>query len=84
MRILGLAILCLAIAACDSESTNAGRYQQITNPPVVSCTSESRFTAPDCGLMILDTKTGTIFIREMSDWREENPHTGLVEEHPLK
>jgi hypothetical protein len=34
--------------------------------------------------MILDTKTGTIFIREMNNWREENPHTGLVEEHPLK
>jgi hypothetical protein len=82
MRIFGSVILCLVTLACDSK---AGRYKQINNPRYehASAVCPDPGRDPDCGLTILDSSTGTIFIRQSGQWREENPHTGHFEEHSL-
>ena len=78
----------VAIVACGTSVSPqiAGRYQQITNPPAVLCLATGLNTTPEpgCGLMILDTQTGTIFIQRGSDWLERNPHTGLNSVHDFK
>jgi hypothetical protein len=88
MRILGLVILYLAAVACDPTPSKAGRYQQINNPRPASAfcpePGAGSIFDPDCGLTILDTWTGTIFVRQQGQWHEENPQTGHFEEHPLK
>ncbi len=38
---------------------------------------------PGCGVMILDTETGSVFIHRATDWQEENPHTGKITLHDL-
>ena len=85
MRILILVALSFLSVACEAH-----RYQQVANPPLdrdalaAACTPPGgTLPAAGCGLTILDTQTGTIFIREPILWREENPHTGNSEEHPL-
>jgi hypothetical protein len=82
----------LAMMACtggllppSSSSFQTGRYQQISNPPATFCTplGQNTLPPPGCGTAILDTQTGTIFIHEATDWREENPHTGKIAIHDL-
>jgi hypothetical protein len=91
MRFLGIVVPSLATVACtgglapSSGSFQVGRYQQIVNPPATFCPplGQNTLPPPGCGIAILDTQTGTIFIHEATDWREENPHTGKIVIHDL-
>jgi hypothetical protein len=90
MRVLGLVLSSLVLVACSGTtptgSFQAGiRYQQITNPPAIFCPATNGNTMPEpgCGLVILDTQTGTIFIHRATDWQEEDPHTGKIAIHDL-
>jgi hypothetical protein len=85
MRALWLIAPSFAMVACNdvappSGYLPSGRYQQISNPPPIFCPPIGQNTLPPagCGTIILDTQTGTIFIHEATDWREENPHTGKI------
>jgi hypothetical protein len=80
----------LTIMACTgctapSGSPQPGRYQQIHNPPPTFCipVGQNTLPPPGCGITIIDTQTGTIFVHEETDWREENPHTGKFTIHDL-
>jgi hypothetical protein len=80
----------LAMMACNgapapSGSPPSGRYQQISNPAPIFCPpiGQNTLPPPGCGTVILDTQTGTIFIHEATDWREENPHSGKIAIHDL-
>jgi hypothetical protein len=77
----------ILLAACGTNPLPraGGHYQQITNPPGVFCPATNGNTMPEpgCGLMILDTETGSVFIHRATDWQEENPHTGKIKLHDL-
>jgi hypothetical protein len=89
MRVTVLIALSLLLMACGTApagSFQTGvRYQQITNPPAVFCVPMNGNTMPEpgCGITILDTQTGTIFIHRATDWQEEDPHTGKITLHDL-
>jgi hypothetical protein len=70
--------------ACGASG--AGRYQPISGPPAVSCPSTIGNGLPQdgCGVMILDSQTGALFVHRTTDWLEENPRTGEVTLHDLK
>jgi hypothetical protein len=81
----------LALIGCAASpqplgSPQHGRYQQISNPPPTFCPplGQNTMPPPGCGLVILDTLTGAIFIHEATDWREEDPHTGKIAIHDLR
>jgi hypothetical protein len=90
MRIWWLVATAVATTAYNGPypsgvSQLSSRYQQITNPPAIFCPPLEHNTMPEpgCGIVILDTETGTIFIHRATDWQEENPHTGKVQVHDL-
>jgi len=89
MRAWGLAALLLSTVGCgyipQSGPGQVLRYQQIENPNPPLCVPTGLDTKPPpgCGITIIDNQTGVIFVREMTDWREENPHSGKIEDHDL-
>jgi hypothetical protein len=87
MRALGLVALSLFMEACGYiRPSSAGRYQQISNPNPPLCLPEGPNIKPNpgCGITILDTQTGTIFIKEYGGWHEESSISGKTEDHVLK
>lgn len=87
MRALWLVVPMMLLVTCvPSSSTPAGRYQQIENPtpPLCMANAPNIKPPPGCGITILDTQTGTIFIHRGMDWLEENPHTGKSEIHDIE
>ena len=91
MRSLQLIAPSLTLMACTSGLAptpapfQLGRYQQIGNPPATFCPplGQNTLPPPGRGITIPGTQTGTIFIHEATDWREENPHTGKTAIHDL-
>jgi hypothetical protein len=88
MRIFLVIAMALPFLSCGSSNPAprvGGRYQQITNPPEVFCpaTNGNIKPQPGCGVMILDTESGNLFIHRATDWQEENPHTGKITLHDL-
>jgi hypothetical protein len=89
MYALGLAILLFTVGCGylpSPGSVQAGRYQQIENPNPPLCVPVGLDTKPPpgCGITFIDNQSGVIYIREMTDWREKNPHSGKTEFHNLK
>jgi hypothetical protein len=69
----------VALSGCQHSETQANRFREIHLPRAVQCDGLPTITTvggPGCGLAIMDTQTGTIFIHEGSDWLEQDPHTG--------
>jgi hypothetical protein len=88
IRIFWIIPLALTVGACGSNTLAphvGGRYQQVSNPPAIFCPATNGNTMPEpgCGVMILDTETGNLFIHRPTDWQEENPHTGKITLHDL-
>ena len=86
MPTLWLGLISLFTVACGpSNLTQIGRYQQINNPnpPLCAPIAPNVIPTPGCGVTILDTQTGAIFIHRGIDWEEDNPHTGKAELHNL-
>lgn len=73
------------LAPSSAPFQPAARYQQISSPSATFCPplGQNTLPPPGCGITILDTQTGTIFIHEATDWREEDPHTGKTAIHDL-
>lgn len=69
-----LALLLVSVSACGRS-----KYQQIANPhPECGPLPE-----PGCGIAILDTQTGTIYVRDSLGWWEEQPQSGKITRHKL-
>jgi hypothetical protein len=86
MRALGLFLPFVLMVGCGpSNSIQTGRYQQIENPnpPLCIPVGMNIKPPPGCGVTILDTQTGSIFIHTGVDWLEEDPHTGKVAIHDI-
>lgn len=78
MRCVRLMALALIMASC-SEMKDGYRYREISNPhPECGATPE-----PGCGIAILDTQTGTVYVRDSLGWWEEHPQTGKIIQHKL-
>jgi hypothetical protein len=76
---------CTSGLAPTSAPSQPGRYQQISNPPATFCPplGQNTLPPPGFGITILDTQTGTVFIHEATEWREENPQNGKTAIHDL-
>jgi hypothetical protein len=66
----------LALGECGSD----GRFQAITNTHT-NCGDKPDAT---CGIGVLDTRSGTVFVRDNAFWREEHPQDGAVTAHTQK
>lgn len=86
MRVLWLVVPSMLMVTCDQSSSTPGRYQQIENPnpPLCVAFGPNIKPPPGCGITILDTQTGTIFIHRGMVWLGENPHTGKSELHDIE
>lgn len=75
----------LLLLALGSLSCSGPRYQQVIGQHTERCglTGENVTPEPACGVAILDSETGTVFVRDNAEWLEENPITGKVTIHHL-
>jgi hypothetical protein len=86
LRLL-LAISATSLLGCGSKM---GRYREITNNPHPACgpnNTSGASTDPflfGCGIAILDTETGTVYLRRQNAWSQEQPQTGQVSTTDLK
>lgn len=54
-----------------------GRFRELANPnPSFACEISKEFA---CGIALLDTQTGTVYLRNAGGWTEEHPQAGKVQ-----